>query len=205
MKKALLILLALAMVVAFAAGCAQDPATDDPNAENETLTLTVGETYQLEAQVAPETATNQSVGWKTNKKKVAQVSSTGLITAKKVGTAKITCTAKGNTKVKVVCKVTVVAASDSSEDKRSSAPIGAIEERVSNFVQEETPSGAVSTDTAADSASQGLSGIQVSGEDVAAAQAAGADAAAAGADATSDGAQKSGSDIAAADSASTGS
>lgn len=51
MKKALLILLALAMVVAFAAGCAQDPATDDPNAENETLTLTVGASPTPHAEI----------------------------------------------------------------------------------------------------------------------------------------------------------
>ena len=89
------------------------------------ITLTVGETYQLEAQIAPETATNQSVGWKSNKKKVAQVSSTGLITAKKAGTAKITCTAKGNKKVKVVCKVTVVA--DQAADTGKAA-IGTIQE-----------------------------------------------------------------------------
>ena len=46
MKKALLILLALALVLTFAAGCAQEPA-DNPddentNADTERVTLTVG-------------------------------------------------------------------------------------------------------------------------------------------------------------------
>ena len=73
------------------------------------ITLAVGESFQLEAQVAPDTATNKAVSWKSGKKKIASVTSGGLVTAKKVGTAKITCTAKGAKKVKSVCLVTVVA------------------------------------------------------------------------------------------------
>lgn len=55
MKKALLILLALALVLTFAAGCAQEPADnpDDPNtdANTERVTLTVGASPTPHAEI----------------------------------------------------------------------------------------------------------------------------------------------------------
>lgn len=58
----------------------------------ETVDLTVNETAQLSATVAPVYATNQSITWGSMNNEVASVSSTGLVTAKSVGTATINAT-----------------------------------------------------------------------------------------------------------------
>lgn len=62
--------------------------------------LEVGQQYQLNVK-----NTTKKVKWSTSDKKTAQVSSTGVITAKKVGAAKITAKVNGK---KYTCKVTVV-------------------------------------------------------------------------------------------------
>ncbi len=67
--------------------------------ERTKLTLYVGNTYQLRVF-----GTTKKVTWKSSKKSVATVSSTGLVKAKKKGTA--TITAKVNSKT-YKCKVTV--------------------------------------------------------------------------------------------------
>ena len=66
-----------------------------------------GKTLQLTATVTPTTATNKAVTWTSSNTKVATVSSSGKVTAKAVGTATITCTAKDGSGVKATCKVTV--------------------------------------------------------------------------------------------------
>ena len=71
------------------------------------LSITRGKTYQLKATVAPTTANNKAVAWKSSNVKVAAVSSTGKVTAKGKGTATITCTAKDGSGKKASCKVTV--------------------------------------------------------------------------------------------------
>ena len=66
-----------------------------------------GKTLQLTATVTPTTATNKAVTWTSSNTKVATVSSTGKVTAKAVGVATITCTARDGSGVKATCKVTV--------------------------------------------------------------------------------------------------
>ena len=56
------------------------------------LTLSVGNTQQLTATVAPSNATNKSVTWSSSNTSVATVSSTGLVTAVVPGNAVITTT-----------------------------------------------------------------------------------------------------------------
>jgi uncharacterized protein YjdB len=53
-------------------------------------TIAVGEMKQLSATVSPANATNKNVTWSSNKTTVAQVNSSGLVTALKVGQAIIT-------------------------------------------------------------------------------------------------------------------
>ncbi len=66
--------------------------------------LYIGNTLQLSATVLPENA-QQSVSWKSSDASVATVSSKGLVTAKKAGTATITATTvNGKT---ATCKITV--------------------------------------------------------------------------------------------------
>ena len=69
------------------------------------LTGKKGDTVQLTA-VLPE-GTNSPIKWTSSNKKVATVSSTGLVTFKKAGSAKITATAKrGKKKAKVTVQGT---------------------------------------------------------------------------------------------------
>jgi len=80
-----------------------------PEAEKVTLsekniTMTAGTTYQLNAAVAPY-GTSQKVKWLSSNKNVAAVDSSGVVVAKKAGTAYITAVAE-NGKASV-CKVTV--------------------------------------------------------------------------------------------------
>ncbi len=70
------------------------------------ITLGAGKKKTLEASVRPLTATDKTVKWKSNNKKVAKVSSDGVVTAVSAGTATITCTSRdGYASAK--CKVTV--------------------------------------------------------------------------------------------------
>ena len=56
------------------------------------LSLTVGDTESLTATVLPSNATDKSVTWSSSKTSVATVSSSGVVTAKAVGTTAITVT-----------------------------------------------------------------------------------------------------------------
>lgn len=78
-----------------------------PHLSNGKLTLTEGDTEQLTATVYPNGA-NKTVTWTTSNESVAKVSSEGLVTAQKAGTATITCHAKNNKTAS--CEVTVNAA-----------------------------------------------------------------------------------------------
>ena len=76
------------------------------------LTITVGQTEKLTAKVTPKKA-NQKVKWKTSNKKIATVSSKGVVKGKKAGKVTITCYSKKYPKIKATCKVTVKKASSS--------------------------------------------------------------------------------------------
>jgi len=69
------------------------------------VTLSVGKTQQLKAIIEPSTATNQKVTWTlTSGDGVVTLSATGLVTAVKKGTAKVTATVDGQT---AMCTVNV--------------------------------------------------------------------------------------------------
>ena len=56
--------------------------------------LCVGDSFTLKAKVKPSDATTKTVTWKSSKTSVCTVSSSGKVTAKGVGTCKITATTK---------------------------------------------------------------------------------------------------------------
>lgn len=80
-----------------------------------TLTLKVEGTETLTATILPSNTTDKSVTWASSDETVATVSNEGLVTAVKVGTAKITCTSKANTSLKAECALTVEAKEANSE------------------------------------------------------------------------------------------
>ncbi len=68
------------------------------------VSLYEGETYTLKATITPENATKNTVKWKSSDKKVATVNSKGKITAKGIGTCKVTASA-GDKSVKITITV----------------------------------------------------------------------------------------------------
>ena len=70
-------------------------------------TMTVGKKQTLKATVTPKKASNKAVVWKSSNKKVATVTSKGVVKAKKAGTVTITATAKDGSGKKATCKITV--------------------------------------------------------------------------------------------------
>ncbi len=77
------------------------------------VSLTVGDTGQLDAAVGPVNATDKSVTWSSSADTVASVSSEGLVTAKSAGSAVITAKTTDGGKT-ATCAVTVEASSASS-------------------------------------------------------------------------------------------
>lgn len=72
-----------------------------------TTTLTVGETFQLTATVAPADASDPSLTWTSSNVAVATVSATGLVTAVSAGSATITAKANDGSGVSASCTITV--------------------------------------------------------------------------------------------------
>ena len=73
-----------------------------------TAEIVKGNTLTLTTTIAPSNANNKNVDWSSDNTTVATVSSDGKITAKAVGTAKITATAADGSGKKATCTVTVV-------------------------------------------------------------------------------------------------
>lgn len=70
------------------------------------MTLNVGSSKPLTATVKPEDATNKSVSWASDKDGVATVDQSGNVSAKAVGSAKITVTTGDGSKT-AECAITV--------------------------------------------------------------------------------------------------
>jgi uncharacterized protein YjdB len=71
------------------------------------LTLEVEKSETLTATVKPNNATDKTVTWSSDDKKIAIVDSNGKVTAKAKGNATITCTANDGSGVQATCVVTV--------------------------------------------------------------------------------------------------
>ena len=70
-------------------------------------TVYIGQKYTLKVKAVTPKKADTEVKWKTSDKKIATVSSKGVVTGKKKGTVTITAVSKSNSKIKAKCKVTV--------------------------------------------------------------------------------------------------
>ena len=112
----MLILLVAGLAVALTPALAEAADTTTPAVVNTvkpksvkldrkgTVKLPLGETLTLTPTLSPENAAT-TYKWKSSKKKIASVSSAGVVKAKKVGTTTITVTTKNKKKAKVKIKV----------------------------------------------------------------------------------------------------
>ncbi|MBO4946523.1 MAG: Ig-like domain-containing protein [Lachnospiraceae bacterium] len=71
--------------------------------------LLKGKTVQLKVTVTPSNATNKAVTWTSSNKRIATVTSNGLVKAVRTGTVTITAKAKDGSGKKVTCKINVYA------------------------------------------------------------------------------------------------
>lgn len=74
--------------------------------------MTVGDTKSLTATITPANAANKNVLWSSSNTSVATVSTSGVVTAKAVGAATITCTAADGSGKSATCYVTVTSSSN---------------------------------------------------------------------------------------------
>ncbi len=80
-------------------------------------TIYAGKKFVLKPVCKPSSATNKKIRFRSSKRKVASVSSKGVIRGKKAGKATITASAADNEKIKVKCKITVQSAKKKSTKK----------------------------------------------------------------------------------------
>ena len=75
--------------------------------DEDEIELKAGQTYQLKPYISPSDATNKKLKYTSSDTKVAEVSASGLVTAKSEGEAKIRATATDGSDEYAVCYVTV--------------------------------------------------------------------------------------------------
>ena len=119
MKKSKLIIFAV-FAALFVLSCKNYtlPATVVPVSEisvnsNQTdVSLAIGSSYQLQAKVLPENATDKKITYTSNNPAVASVNEEGVITALSAGSAKITITASNDISKEINVTVTAVSVTD---------------------------------------------------------------------------------------------
>ena len=86
---------------------------------NQSLSITIGEDYQLSAEITPSNATNKKINWSSNNINVATVDESGKVTGIKDGYARITATTEDGGKIDF-CEVTVTKNADMTYDLTAS-------------------------------------------------------------------------------------
>lgn len=140
-------MLTLSLAAALVQGSNADAASAKINRKK--VTLSRGKCYTLKVK-----GCSGKVTWKSSNKKVATVSKSGKVTAKKAGTAKITATVKAK---KFTCKITVRKSScgngttsqkPSATQKPLATPAPATTQKPSSPSASQTPSGSVTEESA---------------------------------------------------------
>ena len=89
-------------------------------------TVTVGNTFQLSAVVAPSNATNKNINWSSTDASVASVNANGLVTGVKPGSTHIVAEAADGSGKKASCDITVESAEIPAESVKFSYPSGVL-------------------------------------------------------------------------------
>lgn len=87
---------------------------------DETASLKVGQTIQIEAKVTPAEAKDDCLVWSSDSEDIARVNSSGYVTGVSVGVANIVCKAPNG--VEASCTITVRAAVQATAPSKSSTP-----------------------------------------------------------------------------------
>ena len=98
-------------------------------------TLKKGKSLTLKATISPSSANNKAVTWSSSNKKVATVSSKGVVKAVGNGTATITVKAKDGSGKKATCKITVKAQGSTSVKTDPSTYFKTVELNLENISQ----------------------------------------------------------------------
>lgn len=145
MKRKLLIVFmtvcaALCCAIAFSAcSGSKTVAVESVTLDSTSVSLTVGETYQLTATVSPDNATDKTVSWTSGTESVATVSDEGLVTAVTEGAATVTAAVGDKS---ATCTVTVSAADNRSYEEIISDALDATLEAANasvEIVSDESP------------------------------------------------------------------
>lgn len=118
LKRSICTILATALVVSALPGQAKSkttvsaiqitsPLSQTGSQVSATLTMKKGSQFRIKTRILPTSAKKTALSYKSSKKKIASVSTKGVIRANNKGNATITISPKGNKKVKAVIKVTV--------------------------------------------------------------------------------------------------
>ena len=90
-------------------------AVESVSLDKSNLTLEVGDTNTLSATINPVNATNRNLSWKSSDESVVTVSTSGVVTAKKIGTATITVTTEDGNKT-ATCNISVTQKTNKADD-----------------------------------------------------------------------------------------
>lgn len=179
-KKIFLLLPALGLLLC---GCQTKggndvPPTPDPDEvvvdhveiDHETLSLEVGQTFQLAASVKPISLEDRTYTWSSDAATVASVDASGMVTAVEEGTAHIRATANADTTKYAECTVTVtpqmvtVALTDPAEIMASTQTLkfGANQKNVNSYYYF---TGSVDSNTRGNTSASWEEGVEVKLED----------------------------------------
>ena len=128
---------------------------------HKSVTVVNGMTVSLKAAVSPSDAENKNVTWTSSNTSVATVSSTGVITAKSVGTATITVTTEDGSK-KATCEVTVTPIRVSGVTL-SSSTISMVNGNISTLTATVSPSNAANKNVTWTSSNTSVATVSSSG------------------------------------------
>ncbi len=125
LKRMATVLLVLSLLVSGTLPAAPEVHAASPRMNKKTVRLRFGRTTRLKVY-----GTTEKITWRSSKKSVASVDSKGIVTAKKIGTAKIYAKFSGK---KLYCKVTVTGSASDTRRGGKLNPLSAYDEHTISY------------------------------------------------------------------------